>query len=180
MASRRTAHFAFVPERWANLHHGHLELARRGRQVADRVVSSVFVNPYGSDPMKISAATRARWSRTRLRWRKWVRIAQLRTYRTKRFIRAAWKSLAKVSVTSASQYSLRDISVPDTLMASPTVVSILFNLVQPDVALLRNGRKRIISSFSSSAAWWRICILPIDIVGIATEREPDGLAFVIT
>ncbi|MGH8456299.1 MAG: pantoate--beta-alanine ligase, partial [Stenotrophobium sp.] len=54
-----------------------------------------------------------------------------------------------------------------------TVVSILFNLVQPDLALFGEKDYQQLFIIRRMVADLH---MPIEVIGVATEREPDGLA----
>jgi len=161
---------AFVPT-MGNLHHGHLELVRRGRELADRVVVSIFVNPLQFAPTEDLAA----YPRT---------LAQ----DTERLLAAGADLLFAPTVeemypsppaeqTRVEVRGLSDIlcgaSRPGHFVGVATVVCKLLNMVQPEVALF--GEK----DFQQLAVIRRmvedLCV-PVEIVGVPTVREPDGLA----
>lgn len=161
---------AFVPT-MGNLHRGHLELARRGRQMADRVVSSVFVNPLQFGPNEDFG----RYPRTLEQDKKAlaeVGADLLFAPTAQEVYPRGMEGLAKVSVSSASNILCGHFR-PGHFDGVATVVSILFNLVQPDTALFGEKDYQQLFIIRRMVADLH---MPIDIVGIATEREPDGLA----
>jgi len=158
---------ALVPTMGA-LHEGHLALVHRARELADRVVVSIFVNPTqfgtGEDfdgyPRTLDAD------------------------------RALLGNLADVFAPTVAEVYPPD-SPPPVIQAGPmgdvwegaarpghfdgvlTVVNRLFDLVKPDIAVF--GEKD----------WQQLTLirrmvadrgLPIEIVGVPTERELNGLA----
>lgn len=161
---------ALVPT-MGNLHRGHLELVRRGRQVADKVVASVFVNPLQFGPNEDFD----RYPRTLEQDKIALAGAQtdlLFAPSAQDVYPRGMEGLAKVSVPGVSSILCGHFR-PGHFDGVATVVSILFNLVQPDAALF--GEKdyqqlfiirRMVSDLH----------MPIEIIGVATEREPDGLA----
>lgn len=167
---RNGERIAFVPT-MGNLHRGHLELVRRGREVAQRVVSSVFVNPLQFGPNEDFS----RYPRTLAQ----DQAALVAAGADLLFAPAAQEvyprgmaGLTRVSVPEISNILCGQFR-PGHFDGVTTVVSILFNLVHPDVALF--GEKdyqqlfvirRMVSDLH----------MPIEVIGVATEREPDGLA----
>lgn len=167
---RRGGRIAFVPT-MGNLHAGHLALVEAARQRAERVVSSVFVNP-----MQFGAGE------------------DFETYpRTLQDDRAGLERAGadllfapSVEViyprppadqTRVEVPGLSDIlcgaARPGHFVGVATVVCKLFNLIQPDVAVF--GKKdyqqllvirRMVEDLN----------LPIEVVGLDTVREADGLA----
>ena len=161
---------AFVPT-MGNLHRGHLELARRGKTVADRVVSSVFVNPLQFGPNEDFS----RYPRT-LEQDK-IALEQagadlLFAPNAQEIYPHGMQNLAKVSVAAVSSILCGHFR-PGHFDGVATVVSILFNLVQPDTALFGEKDYQQLLVIRRMVADLH---MPIEIVGVATEREPDGLA----
>lgn len=161
---------AFAPT-MGNLHAGHLKLIAGGHKLADRVVSSVFVNPLQFGPTEDFG----RYPRTlpddqqRLQS---VNCDLLFAPTVEEMYPNGREHLCQVSLPHYSTI-LEGHFRPGHFDGVTTVVSILFNQVQPDVALF--GEKdyqqllvirRMVSDLH----------LPIEIVGVPTEREADGLA----
>ena len=161
---------AFVPT-MGNLHRGHLELVRRGRQVAGKVVASVFVNPLQFGPTEDFN----RYPRTLAADQKGLTAAKadlLFAPSAAEVYPKGMDGLAKVSVPGVSTILCGHFR-PGHFDGVATVVSILFNLVQPDVALFGEKDYQQLFIIRKMVADLH---MPIEIIGVATEREPDGLA----
>lgn len=160
---------ALVPT-MGNLHPGHLSLVHEARRQADIVVVSIFVNPtqfgpnedFDSYPRTLEAdAAQLRENHTDLLFaptvddiyplgsnQTWVEVAQLGDH-------------------------LCGADRPGHFRGVTTVVSKLFHIVWPDVAVF--GEK----DFQQLAILRRMTaemLFPIRIVGAPTHREADGLA----
>lgn len=160
---------AFVPT-MGNLHAGHLALVRRAHEVADRVVVSIFVNPLQFD-----------------------RPEDLHSY--PRTLDEDCQVLQGAGVDSvfvpsdeemyppgrrATRVVVPDVSEPlegayrsGHFEGVATVVTKLFNIVQPQIAVFGEKDfqqllvvKRLVKDLD----------LPVQIEGVATVREQDGLA----
>ena len=160
---------AFVPT-MGNLHSGHYRLVEIARERADRVVASVFVNPTQFAPNEDFE----RYPRT---------------------LEADAEGLARAGCDAlfapdsaemyASEAGLAVVSVPalSNLLCGAfrpghfdgvaTVVAKLFNIVQPDFAIF--GEKDY-QQLAVIRAMVRGLSAPVEVVGAATVREPDGLA----
>jgi pantoate--beta-alanine ligase len=168
---RRAGHrIAFVPT-MGNLHAGHGSLVKQARSRADVVVVSVFVNPLQFGPNEDFAA----YPRTPEDDRKLLEALQvdlLFTPEVDEIYPRGQQSTARVQVPG-----LEDILCgafrPGHFMGVATVVTKLVNLVQPDVALF--GEKDFQQLTIIRRAAEDLC-MPMAIVGVATTREPDGLA----
>jgi pantoate--beta-alanine ligase len=150
------------------LHEGHASLIRKARELADVVVVSIYVNPLQFGPNEDMDA-------------------YPRTFETDK---AACKAEGadiifhpeNLYTSGQPNITLKVVELSDVLCGSArpghfdgvvTVVNILFNIVQPDIALF--GEKD----------WQQLAIIrrmvtdlhmPVEIVGCETVREPDGLA----
>jgi pantoate--beta-alanine ligase len=160
---------AFVPT-MGNLHPGHLALVARARELADRVVTSVFVNPTQFGPAEDYAA----YPRT-LEQDAAVLIEAgcdlLYTPTIEAMYpygdAAAWVDVPALAGILCGEYR------PGHFRGVATVVARLFNQVLPDIAVF--GEKdwqqlQLIRRMTRDLAF------PIEIVGVPTVREPDGLA----
>ncbi|MDG4555732.1 MAG: pantoate--beta-alanine ligase [Candidatus Competibacter sp.] len=161
---------AFVPT-MGNLHRGHLHLVERARALAARSVASIFVNP-----MQFGAnEDYAGYPRTLEDDSRQLEAVGLDLLFAPRLAEIYPRPLADMTQVTASELSavLCGVSRPVHFSGVTTVVAKLFNMVQPDVAVF--GEKD----------WQQLVIIrrmvadldfPVEIVGVPTVREPDGLA----
>ena len=160
----------FVPT-MGNLHRGHLSLMRQCRGLADRVVASVFVNPlqfapgedYGSYPRTLDADTVALESVD----------ADLLFVPTAEVIYPGDEQGRTRIHVPALESILCGVSRPRFFSGVATVVNLLFNLVRPELAVF--GEK----DYQQLLVIRRMVTdlhLPVEIIGGAIVREPDGLA----
>jgi len=161
---------AFVPT-MGNLHAGHIELVRQARGLADRVVVSIFVNPLQFGVNEDFAS----YPRTLDEDRQ--QLGQVGTDLV--FIPAVatvypdgQEVQTRVLVPGLSGI-LCGASRPGHFEGVATVVCKLFNLVQPDLAVF--GEKDF-QQLSIIRRMVRDLCLPIEILGVPTVREVDGLA----
>ena len=165
VAGRR---IALVPTMGA-LHEGHLALIECAREQADIVVVSIFVNPMQFErPDDFEAYPR--------------RIDDDLDICRTADVDAVYAPVAATMYpplfdTSVLPGHLGDVlegaQRPGHFRGVATVVAKLFNAAQPDVAVF--GRK----DFQQLAIIRRMVTdldMPIDIIGMPTVREPDGLA----
>jgi pantoate--beta-alanine ligase len=161
---------AFVPT-MGNLHRGHLELVRRGRGQADRVVASVFVNPLQFGPNEDFG----RYPRTLPQDRAALEQAQcdlLFAPDAAEIYPRGMDGLTRISVPDLAGILCGQFR-PGHFDGVATVVNLLLNLVQPDVALFGEKDYQQLLVIRRMVADLH---LPVEVVGVATEREPDGLA----
>lgn len=161
---------AFVPT-MGNLHQGHLQLVDVAKSRADRVIVSIFVNPmqFGQNedlanyPRTLEAdvagltqhAADAVFTPT-------PQLMYPRGLEAQTFVEVP--QLGDLHCGANRPGHFRGVS---------TIVCKLFNLVQPDIACF--GKK----DFQQLAIIRQMVIdlsLPIEIIGVATERANDGLA----
>lgn len=159
---------AFVPT-MGYLHEGHLSLLRAGRERGDLLVLSIFVNPtqfgVGEDldtyPRDLGRdVDLARSTGTDLIFVPEAEEMYPPGYAT------------FVEVEGLGDY-LCGANRPGHFRGVTTVVSKLFALVQPHVALF--GRKDF-QQLAIIRQMTRDLDLPVEIVGLPIVREPDGLA----
>ncbi len=168
------ARVAFVPT-MGNLHEGHLSLVREARRrigSEGRVVASIFVNPlqfganedldaYPHTPEEDVAALEAEGVDLLFR------PEEAELYPNGR------ESQSIVEAPAALTNILCGASRPGHFRGVTTVVAKLFNIVQPDLALF--GEK----DYQQLAVLRRMVAdlnMPIEIIGVSTVREADGLA----
>ncbi|NNF97484.1 MAG: pantoate--beta-alanine ligase [Halobacteria archaeon] len=161
---------AFVPT-MGNLHAGHLSLVEKAMEVADRVVVSIFVNPLQfNENSDFEAYPRALDAD----------IQKLDGYRLDALFvpsdndlypqgreQVTWVEVPELSTV------LEGSSRPGHFRGVTTVVAKLFNCVQPHVAIF--GEK----DFQQLLVVQRMVAdlnFPIEIIGMPTRREEDGLA----
>ena len=161
---------AFVPT-MGNLHAGHLRLVHHARASADRVVVSIFVNPlqfgagedFSSYPRTLEADRAALME---------ADADLLFVPEIERIYPRDLEQMTRVEVPALSTI-LCGAPRPGHFAGVATVVAKLFNLVQPDSAVF--GEKdyqqlviirRMVEDLN----------IPVSIEGVATVREPDGLA----
>ncbi|MBZ6067906.1 pantoate--beta-alanine ligase [Aeromonas schubertii] len=161
---------AFVPT-MGNLHQGHLTLVAEARARAERVVVSIFVNPMQFD----RAEDLANYPRTLEQDCDALRAAGADLVFTPTPEVMYPKGLANQTFVEVPGLSalLEGALRPGHFRGVSTVVTKLFNLVQPDVACF--GQK----DFQQLALIRQMVedmAMPIEIVGVPTVRADDGLA----
>lgn len=161
---------ALVPT-MGNLHAGHLRLVRHAQQLAPRVVASVFVNPLQFGPNEDFE----RYPRTLARDAEVLEAAgcdllfapsAAEMYPRGREGLTMLKAPAEAEVL-CGQYR------PGHFDGVLTVVNLLFNQAQPDVAVFGQKDYQQLFLIRRMAADLH---QPLDVVGVHTEREVDGLA----
>mgnify|MGYP003386435955 CR=1 FL=1 len=161
---------AFVPT-MGNIHEGHLRLVDAARGQATRVVASVFVNPTQFDraddferyPRTLDADARALAGRGA----DLLFLPEVSTMYPHGLDLAAY-----VEPTHSAQ-PLEGEFRPGHFRGMATVVTKLLNLIQPDCAVF--GEKDY-QQLAVVRAVVRELLLPVEIVGLPTVREADGLA----
>lgn len=161
---------AFVPT-MGNLHEGHLDLVRKARQLCDIVVVSIFVNPLqfgpGEDldayPRTLAADKEKLFSEG---------VQALYTPGVEDIYPEGMRAQTLVHVPELGEM-LCGSSRPGHFDGVTTVVSKLFNIVQPDTAVFGEKDFQQLSIVRKMVN--DLCV-PISIVGIATTRDEDGLA----
>ena len=159
---------AFVPT-LGNLHDGHLSLVRKAKEVADRVVVSIFINPTQFDKAEDLAAY-PRTTEADLALLKQENVDLV-------FLPSAEDMYPKGSAARVEVDGISDIlegdSRPGHFSGVATIVAKLFNLVQPDVSVF--GEK----DFQQLMLVRRMeadLDFGIEIIGAPTARESSGLA----
>jgi pantoate--beta-alanine ligase len=167
---RRGERVALVPT-MGNLHAGHANLMRRAATLADHVVVSIFVNPLQFGPNEDFAAY-PRTPDDDKRLLESMRVDLVFAPEVEDMYPEGQATTARVQVPD-----LEDILCgafrPGHFMGVATIVTKLLNLVQPDVALF--GEKDFQQLMIIRRAAHDLC-MPVEIIGVATTREADGLA----
>ena len=161
---------AFVPT-MGNLHAGHGNLAKQARAHADRVVVSIFVNPLQFGPNEDFAAYPRTPDEDRALLEA-LKVDLLFLPEVAEMYPRAQGATAVVQVPDLDTI-LCGAFRPGHFTGVATIVTKLLNLVQPDVALF--GEKDYQQLMIIRRAVTDLC-MPIEIIGVPTMREPDGLA----
>jgi pantoate--beta-alanine ligase len=161
---------AFVPT-MGNLHAGHGSLVGRASELADRVIVSIFVNPLQFGPNEDFAAYPRTPDEDR-RVLESLHVDLLFAPEVDDIYPRGQESTARVHVPVIEDI-LCGAFRPGHFMGVATVVTKLLNIVQPDVAVF--GEKDFQQLLIIRRATLDLC-MPIEIVGVRTAREPDGLA----
>ena len=161
---------AFVPT-MGNLHQGHLKLIDVAKHHADRVIASIFVNPmqFGKNedldkyPRTLDAdCAGLRAHQADALFTPTPELMYPRGLDVQTFVEVPQLGDLHCGASRAGHF--RGVS---------TIVCKLFNLVQPDIACF--GMK----DYQQLAIIRQMVLdlsLPIDIIGVPTERAADGLA----
>lgn len=161
---------AFVPT-MGNLHEGHLDLVRKARQLCDIVVVSIFVNPlqFGANE-DLDAYPRTMAADKEKLFSEGVQV--LYTPDVEEIYPEGMAAQTLVHVPELGD-TLCGSARPGHFDGVTTVVSKLFNIVQPNIAVFGEKDFQQLSIVRKMVA--DLC-MPIKIVGVATGRDQDGLA----
>ncbi len=153
-----------------NLHEGHIALVEAARKLGGTVVASVFVNPlqfgegedYDSYPRTLDQDARRLAAAG-------VDVLYAPGSRT---MYPLGPGVATVRVEGVTE-GLCGARRPGHFAGVTTVVAMLFNQVQPDIAVFgeKDYQQLVVIRRLVAALHW-----PVEIVGVPTLREPDGLA----
>lgn len=166
----RRERVAFVPT-MGNLHEGHLQLVKRANRAGDRVVVSIFVNPtqfgegedYATYPRTLKQDS-LKLAENGVHLLFVPEIAEIYPYGA--------GSTTRVEVPGLTDI-LCGASRPGHFTGVATVVTKLFNAVRPHVAVF--GEKDYQQLLLVRRLVADLC-MPIEVVGVPTVRESDGLA----
>jgi pantoate--beta-alanine ligase len=161
---------AFVPT-MGNLHAGHLSLIELARRHGDRFVASIFVNPMQFGPNEDFN----HYPRTPQRDADMLREAGCHLMfipDVAQMYPNGHEFATRVSVPAVSDVLCGEFR-PGHFEGVATVVTKLFGIVQPDVAVFGEKDFQQLTVIRRMTA--DLC-LPIEIVGAPTMRESDGLA----
>jgi pantoate--beta-alanine ligase len=154
-----------------NLHEGHLDLVRKARQLCDVVVVSIFVNPLQFGPTEdLDAYPRTLAADKEKLFSEGVQV--LYSPDVDDIYPQGMQAQTIVHVPELGD-TLCGSSRPGHFDGVTTVVSKLFNIVQPDIAVFGEKDFQQLSIIRKMVA--DMC-LPIRIVGVNTTRDEDGLA----
>jgi pantoate--beta-alanine ligase len=167
---RNGERIAFVPT-MGNLHAGHGTLVGKAAELADRVIVSSFVNPLQFGPNEDYAAYPRTPDEDR-RVLESLHVDLLFVPEVADIYPRGQQSTARVHVPVVEDI-LCGAFRPGHFMGVATVVTKLLNIVQPDVAVF--GEKDYQQLLIIRRAATDLC-MPVEIVGVQTAREPDGLA----
>ncbi|WP_108649883.1 pantoate--beta-alanine ligase [Dongshaea marina] len=161
---------AFVPT-MGNLHQGHLTLVEKARQNAERVVVSIFVNPMQFNNSQDLENYPRTLEQDQLKLQD-AGADLLFTPDASLIYPKGSENHTFVEVPGLSEL-LEGALRPGHFRGVSTIVTKLFNLVQPDIACF--GQKdyqqlALIRTMTEDLA------LPIEIIGVPTVRAEDGLA----
>ena len=167
---KRGQSIAFVPT-MGNLHEGHLSLLRLAHDQADKLVSSIYVNPMQFGPGEdLENYPRTLEQDCKALMEHQCDLAFLPGNQD--LYPQGLEDMTQVRVPGISE-RLEGKFRPGHLTGVSTIVLKLFNLVQPDLAVF--GKK--------DYQQWRMIVkmaqdlnLPVDIIAGETVREADGLA----
>ncbi|NCB57784.1 MAG: pantoate--beta-alanine ligase [Gammaproteobacteria bacterium] len=161
---------AFVPT-MGNLHNGHLTLVREAKNHADIVIVSIFVNPMQFD----RAEDLVNYPRTLsddCALLEQEGVTAVFTPTPAIMYPQGLETQTFVEVPGIS-YLLEGAMRPGHFRGVSTVVTKLFNIVQPDVACF--GQKDY-QQLALIRKMVRDMTMPIEIIGVPTVRAEDGLA----
>jgi pantoate--beta-alanine ligase len=154
-----------------NLHEGHISLVRKAAEMADVVVTSIFVNP-----MQFGAGEDLdRYPRTLAEDQD-----QLAAAGNTLVFAPTVAEIYPEGLARQTQVVVPDVSDghcgasrPGHFEGVATVVTMLFNMVQPDFAVF--GEKDF-QQLAVIRKMVRDLMVPVDVIGSPTVREDDGLA----
>ena len=167
---RQGLRIALVPT-MGNLHEGHATLVNHARKHADRVIVSIFVNPLQFGPKEDFAA----YPRTPTEDRTLLEQYQadlLFAPEVEDMYPEDMKHHTVVNVPELSDILCGQFR-PGHFAGVATVVAKFFNIVLPDVAVF--GEKDFQQLHIIKRMAIDLC-LPLEVIGIPTVREKDGLA----
>jgi pantoate--beta-alanine ligase len=161
---------ALVPT-MGNLHEGHLALVRAARARAERVVVSIFVNP----TQFVQGEDYDRYPRTPER-----DVGMLESANTDLLFMPSVAQMYPRGLADTTRVQVPELDSilcgefrPGHFTGVATIVCKLFNLVQPDVAVFGDKDFQQLLLIRWMVA--DLC-MPVEILGVPTVRDADGLA----
>jgi len=154
-----------------NLHEGHISLVRKAAEASDIVVTSIFVNPmqFGANEDLDT------YPRTLVEDQEKLAAAGNTLVFAPGVEEIYPEGLAnqtKVVVPEVSEGHC-GASRPGHFEGVATVVTMLFNMVQPDIAVFGEKDFQQLAVIRKLA---RDLMIPVEVIGAPTVREDDGLA----
>lgn len=159
---------AFVPT-MGFLHHGHQTLLEEGRKRGDELILSIFVNPAQFGPNEDLEAYPRDFDRDRAVAEK-ARVDTIFFPDAKELYGKHYQTYVTLNDLP---HHLCGLSRPVHFRGVATVVTKLFNIVQPHVALFGKKDYQQVAVIRQMV---KDLNFNIEIVGVETVREPDGLA----
>lgn len=161
---------ALVPT-MGNLHRGHLSLVTAALSRAERVVVSIFVNPLQFGPQEDFG----RYPRTLERDTEQLETAGAHLLFAPTAFEMYPVGVERTSLVDVPEFAgiLEGHFRPGHFAGVATVVTKLFNIVAPDIAVF--GEKDFQQLVLVQRLVRDLC-MPVEIVGVPTVRDPDGLA----
>lgn len=154
-----------------NLHEGHISLVRKAAEAADIVVTSIFVNPmqFGANEDLDT------YPRTLIDDQEKLGAAGNTLVFAPTAEEVYPEGLARHTRIVVPEVSDGHcgVSRPGHFEGVATVVSVLFNMIQPDFAVF--GEKDF-QQLAVIRKMTRDLMMPIEVIGAPTVREEDGLA----
>jgi pantoate--beta-alanine ligase len=161
---------AFVPT-MGNLHEGHIQLMRQAKKMADIVVASIFVNPLQFGPNEDLESYPRTLSADKEKL--FAEGVDYLLFPDVEEIYPEGMDKQTLIVVPALSDTLCGANRPGHFAGVATVVTKLFQIVQPDIAIF--GKKDYQQLAIIEKMVKDLC-MPINIVGVETARDVDGLA----
>lgn len=151
------------------LHEGHMHLVRKAHEVADRVVVWIFVNPTQFEkPDDLDA-----YPRDLERDLAMLRAEGVDAVFTPDATEIYPEGAETIVETTRMANMLHGVVRPGHFRGVTTVVAKFFNIIQPDFAMFGEKDYQQLQVIKRMV---RDLHMPIEIVGVPTVRERDGLA----
>jgi pantoate--beta-alanine ligase len=167
---RNGQRIAFVPT-MGNLHDGHIQLVRKAKQIADKVVVSIFVNPlqFGANEDLSSYPRTLAADKEKLL----AEGADYLLYPDVEEIYPEGMDKQTLVIVPELADTLCGATRPGHFSGVSTVVAKLFHIVAPDIAIFGKKDFQQLAIIEKMAK--DLC-MPIEILGVETARDVDGLA----